>query len=59
MIYTKAFDGMPEKVKTYVYGRLVDVLSGKDKSRDFAHLSAPDRAAILEILRNTKSDFPR
>ena len=59
LIYSKAFDGMPEKVKTYVYGRLVDVLSGKDKSRDFAHLSAPDRAAILEILRSTKSDFPR
>jgi len=30
------------------------VLSGKDQSPKFAHLSGGDRRAILEILRDTK-----
>src|SRR5262249_50035840 len=50
-IYSKSFDAMPAAVKTYVYRRLRDVLAGRDKSPDFAHLSAADRTAILEILR--------
>jgi hypothetical protein len=29
-------------------------LNGKDKSADFAHLSAADRQAIREILKETK-----
>jgi len=39
--------------------RLREVLSGEDKSPEFAHLSGPDRAAILEILSQTKPDFVR
>ena len=31
-------------------GRVHDVLSGKDATEDFAHLSAADRQAILDIL---------
>jgi hypothetical protein len=59
LIYSEAFDGIPPNLKTYVYRRLVEVLSGKDTSRDFAHISRADRATILEILRETKSDFPK
>jgi hypothetical protein len=59
-IYGKAFEGMPDNVKDYVYRRLREVLSGTDKSPDFAHLSSSDRTAILEILRATKPEvFPR
>ena len=57
LIYSKPFDEMPEDVKAYVYRRLREVLAGTDKSPDFAHLSAQDRTAILEILRETKPDF--
>jgi hypothetical protein len=57
LIYSKAFDGLPQPVKTYVYGRLREVLTGADKSSAFAHLSAADRKAILEILTETKPDF--
>jgi hypothetical protein len=57
LIYTRSFDEMPKEVKAYVYRRLHEVLSGEDKSPDFAHLSGPDRTAILEILRETKPDF--
>jgi hypothetical protein len=34
------------------------VLVGKETSRDFAHLSAADRQAILEILQATKPGLP-
>lgn len=59
LIYTKPFHEMPEGVKAYVYRRLREVLTGEDKGPDFAHLSGPDRTAILEILRETKPDFAR
>lgn len=59
LIYTEPFDELPQRMKAYVYRRLREVLGGQDKSPDFAHLSAPDRAAILEILRETKPDFAR
>jgi len=57
LIYSKSFDALPAGVKTYVYRRLREVLNGEDKSSDFAHLTAGDRSAILEILRATKPDF--
>jgi len=59
MIYSKSFDALPTGVKTYVYRRLNEVLGGQDKSKDYLHISAADRTAILEILRATKADFPR
>jgi hypothetical protein len=59
LIYSKPFDHMPEQVKAYVYRRLEQVLTGKDQDKEFAHLSASDRAAILAILSETKPDFPR
>jgi len=49
LIYSKSFDALPAGVKTYVYRRLREILSGEDKSKDFAYLSVADRSAILEI----------
>jgi hypothetical protein len=54
LIYSAAFDGLPAAAKDYVYRRLGEVLTGKDTSREFAHLSAADRQAVLEILRDTR-----
>jgi hypothetical protein len=54
LVYSAGFDALPEPVKDYVLRRLGEVLSGKDTSADFAHLSAADRRAIAEILRETK-----
>jgi hypothetical protein len=34
------------------------VLSGKDQDARYRHISASDRKAILEILRDTKPDLP-
>jgi hypothetical protein len=38
--------------------RLWEVLTGKDTSKDFSHLSNDDRQALSEILRETKPDLP-
>ena len=54
MIYSASFQGLPDSQKATIGTRLKDVLSGKDRSPDFAHLSSSDRTAILEILHDTK-----
>ena len=58
LIYSDAFDTLPEPAKAYVYHRLLEILSGRDQSPDFARLSANDRHAILEILLATKAGLP-
>jgi hypothetical protein len=58
LIYSESFDALPAPVKDYILQRLWDVLSGKDASKEFAHLSAEDRRAIVEILRETKPKLP-
>ena len=57
LIYSEAFDRLPPPVHEYVVGRLHNVLTGADEDPAFAHLSAEDRAAILEILSETKPDL--
>jgi hypothetical protein len=57
LIYSASFDAMPISAREYVYRRLNEVLAGQDTSEAFSHLSAADREAIFEILRETKSDF--
>jgi len=58
MIYSDAFDALPSEAKDAIYKRMVQIVSGADKDRKYARLSAADRRAILEILRETKKDFP-
>jgi hypothetical protein len=58
LIYSDSFEKLPQAAKDYVYQRLFDVLSGKDKSEDFARLTPEDREAVLEILQATKKDLP-
>ena len=58
LIYSEAFDALPEPAKGYVYHRLLEVLTGRDQSPDFAKLTGEDRRAILEILLATKPGLP-
>ena len=58
MVYSGIFDNMEETVKQRVYRRLFEVLTGRDTSPKYARLSANDRRAVLEILRETKSNLP-
>lgn len=55
LIYSPAFDALPDDVKDATCRRLHDVLSGKDNSPKYAHLTPPVRQAILEILKDTKT----
>ena len=57
LIYRDGFDALPPVVKEYVNRRLREVLTGRDTSPEFAHLSAADRTDILEILHDTKVGF--
>lgn len=59
LIYSEGFDYLPLAAQEYVYQRLDQILTGRDKSPMFAKLSASDRHAIFEILCATKPDFVR
>ena len=58
LIYSEAFDAIPQPAKDYVYRRMFEVLSGREQGSEFAALSAEDRRAILEILVATKPGVP-
>ena len=58
LIYSAEFDALPELMKEYVYRRMHEMLTGRDASEDFAHLTDADRTAILEILAATKPNLP-
>jgi hypothetical protein len=58
MIYTEAFTSLPAAAKDAVYSRMWEVLSGRDKHPRYNVLTAADRQAIIEILRDTKKDLP-
>ena len=58
MIYSDAFDQLPEQAKAIAFARLSEILSGRDRTPAYAHLSAEDRKAILEIIRATMKGLP-
>lgn len=58
LIYSKAFDSLPDEAKDQVYRHLFDVLTGQNDSHRFDHLTTADRRAILEILQETKANLP-
>jgi len=58
LVYTEAFDALPEPAKTYVYQRLFDVLTGDPGKDEFWWLDRSDRLAIFDILRETKQGLP-
>lgn len=58
MIASEAFNALPRAAATAIYDRLGRVLTGADTRAKYAHLTAADRGAILEILRDTQDDLP-
>jgi len=58
LIYGAAFNALPPAARQAVYGRMWEVLSGRDTRKITQQLSAADRQAILQILRDTKPDLP-
>jgi hypothetical protein len=58
MIYSTQFDRLPPPAKTAVYERMWAILSGAEQDPKYRRLSADARRAIVDILRETKSDLP-
>jgi hypothetical protein len=58
MVYSDLFNSLPAPVLDRVYRRLYDVLAGKDTGPKYAALTAANRQAVLEILRDTKPNLP-
>jgi hypothetical protein len=58
LVYSNSFEQLPMPMKDYVYQQMHDVLTDRHYGGGFGHLSAGDRQAILEILRDTKKDLP-
>jgi hypothetical protein len=53
LIYSESFRRLPAEARAYMFRRLGEVLTGKDQSKEFAHLTGHDRRAMREILRDT------
>jgi hypothetical protein len=53
LIYSEQFGGLPPEASSYIYERLTDVLTGRDRGADFATITDAERTAILAILRDT------
>jgi hypothetical protein len=58
MINTPAFDALPAAAKDAIYRGMWGILSGNESGPAYAHLSRADREAIVEILRDTRTDLP-
>jgi hypothetical protein len=58
LIYSPSFAALPTEARDYVFQRLWEVLTGKDQSEKFSHLTPEDRANILAILIDTLPGLP-
>jgi hypothetical protein len=57
LVYSSAFDALPEAARHAIYNRFIEVLTGKDDNPEYEHLSSATREAILSILIETKPEF--
>lgn len=58
LVYSDAFAQLPAEMQDYLWPRLAEILTGADQSERFAHLTAADRRAIIEILQSTLPTLP-
>ncbi|MEO8315366.1 MAG: hypothetical protein ABI645_11280 [Pseudomonadota bacterium] len=54
LVYSEHFDALPSYVLDYIDSRIAEVLQGRDTTGLSARISAADRAAITQILIDTK-----
>jgi hypothetical protein len=57
MIYSEAFDGLPDEVRSRVFEKLARILRGESESDQYAHLTERDCRDVLQILQETKPEF--
>jgi hypothetical protein len=59
LIYSEAFDQLPERIRERFFARLSDVLAGRDTTGMSAALSPSTRDVIREIVLDTKPEARR
>jgi hypothetical protein len=59
LVYTPAFEALPDYARDYLFGRFAAVLQGRDASDTYAFMSAADRRATLQIFTATDPAFAR
>jgi hypothetical protein len=57
LVYSPAFDRLPEEMRTYLWMRLEQILTGRELNEPYGSMAESDRVAVLEILRDTKPQF--
>ena len=58
MVYSAAFDALPQPIKDRIYGRLLAVLKvPEERSASYPQISQAERSATFDILVSTKRDF--
>jgi hypothetical protein len=57
LVYSKAFDALPQPMKEYLYKRLYDILNNQDASPDFDGIPRRTKREIFEILSDTKPEM--
>ena len=58
LIYTAAFDALPELALDAIYARMWAILSGEVSEAPYDRLALADRQAVVEILRDTRPGLP-
>ncbi|MGE0885362.1 MAG: hypothetical protein AB7P14_17590 [Blastocatellales bacterium] len=58
LIYSEAFDALPKPALDYLYKQLWLALTGQTKDKELLAIPPEDRRAVLEILRQTKTNLP-
>jgi hypothetical protein len=58
MVYSSAFDALPDDLLDATYARMWRILSGEALGKRYAPLTLEDRQAIVQILRETKKRLP-
>jgi hypothetical protein len=58
LIYSEAFDALPKPALDHLYKQLWMALTGQTKDKELLAIAPEDRKAVLEILRQTKTNLP-
>jgi hypothetical protein len=57
LVYSPAFDGLPQEMRNYLWMRLEQIFSGREPNEPYASIAESDRREVLEILRDSKPEF--
>jgi len=58
IIYSETFDNLPPLLKNYIYKQLWEILTGKNQSEKYEHLTRSLSKKIINILIDTKKELP-